>query len=264
MQEGSSHVELPPLAEIPWWCRCLKIKTGAQTGSLCCLSLVKNPPAEPSQYLSVPPKIPDKMGFDEVSWRHRGGARPVAGGVGRALGVHATPRCPLPPGIHDQPEAPGGPARAHAADLVRAGDRVQGGRGGGWEVSEGWGGGRRIEAKGANVPRVAAAAPCPAALQSHEQQRGGSAGHQNAAGLQGPLPRPAAHQGGAGLLPQPLQDLEGGERGSGGGFSHPQSLGGKELGCACICEAEEGHGSWRWVVGVLFSYFLTVEFVFFF
>lgn len=49
-----------------------------------------------------------------------------------------------------------------------------------------------------------------------------------------------------------------------GGFSHPQSLGGKELGCACICEAEEGHGSWRWVVGVLFSYFLTVEFVFFF
>ncbi|XP_035170141.1 procollagen galactosyltransferase 1-like, partial [Oxyura jamaicensis] len=28
--------------------------------------MVKNPPAEPSQYLSVPPKIPDKMGFDEV------------------------------------------------------------------------------------------------------------------------------------------------------------------------------------------------------
>nr|XP_013817347.1 PREDICTED: procollagen galactosyltransferase 1 [Apteryx mantelli mantelli] len=28
--------------------------------------MVKNPPAKPSQYVSVPPKIPDKMGFDEV------------------------------------------------------------------------------------------------------------------------------------------------------------------------------------------------------
>uniref|UniRef100_A0A8V1AAQ8 procollagen galactosyltransferase n=1 Tax=Gallus gallus TaxID=9031 RepID=A0A8V1AAQ8_CHICK len=28
--------------------------------------MVKNPPAEPSRYLSVPPKSPDKMGFDEV------------------------------------------------------------------------------------------------------------------------------------------------------------------------------------------------------
>ncbi|XP_053224862.1 procollagen galactosyltransferase 1 isoform X2 [Podarcis raffonei] len=28
--------------------------------------MVKNPPVESSQYLSVPPKIPDKMGFDEV------------------------------------------------------------------------------------------------------------------------------------------------------------------------------------------------------
>lgn len=27
---------------------------------------MKNPPAEPSRYLSVPPKSPDKMGFDEV------------------------------------------------------------------------------------------------------------------------------------------------------------------------------------------------------
>lgn len=51
-----------------------------------------------------------------------------------------------------------------------------------------------------------------AALQSHEQQRGGSSGHQDAAGLQGSVPRPAAHQGRAGLLPQPLPDLEGGER----------------------------------------------------
>lgn len=30
-------------------------------------SLVKNPPVEPSQYLSVLPKVPDKMSFDEVS-----------------------------------------------------------------------------------------------------------------------------------------------------------------------------------------------------
>ncbi|XP_015272001.1 PREDICTED: procollagen galactosyltransferase 1 isoform X1 [Gekko japonicus] len=28
--------------------------------------MVKNPPVEPSRYLSVPPKVPDKMGFDEV------------------------------------------------------------------------------------------------------------------------------------------------------------------------------------------------------
>ncbi|KAJ7317595.1 hypothetical protein JRQ81_003757 [Phrynocephalus forsythii] len=28
--------------------------------------MVKNPPVEPSRYLSLPPKVPDKMGFDEV------------------------------------------------------------------------------------------------------------------------------------------------------------------------------------------------------
>lgn len=44
---------------------------------------MKNPPAEPSRYLSVPPKIPDKMGFDEVSSRHRV-SRPAPGGVCRA------------------------------------------------------------------------------------------------------------------------------------------------------------------------------------
>lgn len=32
---------------------------------LCSLS-VDRPPIEPSQYVSVPPKRPDKMGFDEV------------------------------------------------------------------------------------------------------------------------------------------------------------------------------------------------------
>ncbi|XP_074835633.1 procollagen galactosyltransferase 1 isoform X2 [Carettochelys insculpta] len=31
-----------------------------------CKQAVKNSPVEPSQYLSIPPKIPDKMGFDEV------------------------------------------------------------------------------------------------------------------------------------------------------------------------------------------------------
>lgn len=33
---------------------------------LCVLSPVRNPPSEPSVYLSLPPKQPDKMGFDEV------------------------------------------------------------------------------------------------------------------------------------------------------------------------------------------------------
>lgn len=62
----------------------------------------------------------------------------------------------------------------------------------------------------------------PVGLQSHEQLRGGSAGHSDAAGVQGPLPRAAAHQGGAGLLPQPLPCLAGGE-GLPGGLERTRS-----------------------------------------
>ena len=35
------------------------------TPRLCCPP-VKHPPSEPSQFISVPTKTPDKMGFDEV------------------------------------------------------------------------------------------------------------------------------------------------------------------------------------------------------
>lgn len=34
---------------------------------------MKHPPAEPSKFISVPTKTPDKMGFDEVSWAFPGG-----------------------------------------------------------------------------------------------------------------------------------------------------------------------------------------------
>lgn len=37
---------------------------------------VKHPPSEPSRFISVPTKTPDKMGFDEVGWAFaRGGGR---------------------------------------------------------------------------------------------------------------------------------------------------------------------------------------------
>lgn len=34
---------------------------------------VKHSPAEPSRFVSVLPKMPDKMGFDEVGWAFWGG-----------------------------------------------------------------------------------------------------------------------------------------------------------------------------------------------
>lgn len=38
--------------------------------SLC--PTVKHPPVEPSRFISVPTKMPDKMGFDEVGQAFRG------------------------------------------------------------------------------------------------------------------------------------------------------------------------------------------------
>uniref|UniRef100_A0A8C3LUA4 procollagen galactosyltransferase n=1 Tax=Chrysolophus pictus TaxID=9089 RepID=A0A8C3LUA4_CHRPC len=41
-------------------------ETSSKHEGISLLFAVKNPPAEPSRFLSIPPKSPDKMGFDEV------------------------------------------------------------------------------------------------------------------------------------------------------------------------------------------------------
>lgn len=104
----------------------LRLHDPLVTPRLCCPP-VKHPPSEPSQFISVPTKTPDKMGFDEV-----GGAFPRGGGRGPAWRVQQRLWAA---GLHDQPEAAAGSAGTHAAGPGRAGDSVPAGGGCGRQVS---------------------------------------------------------------------------------------------------------------------------------
>lgn len=106
---------------------CVTVYTTTLFSSLFALK-VQNPPLEHSSFLSVPPKKPSTMGFDEVhTHTHTHAQCSVAEAcVWGSFCAH--------PGVHDQSGPESWPSWADAEDAVRAGAQLSGCRRRRWQV----------------------------------------------------------------------------------------------------------------------------------